>query len=95
MMDMGTCKPSKSPGPARCMVPKDGQIRPCGDYRRLNAVTKPDRILCAPLRCQSTTAYSGARRSSAEAKCWRGYLRHNAHMRSATPGALYGAPGAL
>lgn len=55
MMEMGICKPSNSPwaSPLHVVKKKDGSLRVCGDYRRLNAVTVPDR--CPIPRIQDFT----------------------------------------
>ena len=47
MLDDGACRPSSSPwaSPIHMTRKKNGEWQICGDFRRLNAVTEPDKYL--------------------------------------------------
>lgn len=60
LLSAGIIRPSKSPWASPLhMVPKKdpNQFRPCGDYRALNSITKPDRYPIPFLRSVSQNLY--------------------------------------
>lgn len=62
MEDMGLCQKASSPwsSPLHIVIKKDGSLRPCGDYRRLNMQTEPDHYPL-PNIADVTTYLHGAR----------------------------------
>lgn len=62
MMEQGICRPSSSAwaSPLHLVPKKDGRLRACGDYRRLNAQSIPDRYTVPHVR-DFTIHLSGAK----------------------------------
>jgi hypothetical protein len=57
MIKQGICRPSKSPwsSPIHLQPKKNGEWRVCGDYRRLNDITTPDRYPVPHIQNVSST----------------------------------------